>query len=107
MMAGSALTVCPTPELGPGERRVVRASGLELLVLNCAGELFAVDNRCSHEDSPLTDGELDETDCAVECPRHGSRLDLRTGRPLTLPAYEPIEVFPVTVINDVVTVEID
>ena len=41
MMARSALTVCPTPELGLGERRVVRASGLELLVLNCAGELFA------------------------------------------------------------------
>ena len=105
MMAGSAL-VCPAPELGPGERRVVRASGLELLVLNCAGELFAIENRCSHEDTPLADGELDETDCSIECPRHGSRFDLRTGRALNLPAYVPIEVFPVEVIDDVVTAEI-
>ena len=106
MMAGSALTVCSTPELGPGERRVVRDPGLELLVLNCAGVLFAVENRCSHEDTPLADGELDEPDCSIECPRHGSRFDLRTGRALNLPAYEPIEVFPVDVIDDVVTVEI-
>jgi 3-phenylpropionate/trans-cinnamate dioxygenase ferredoxin component len=51
--------------------------------------------------------ELNETNRSIECPRHGSRFDLRTGRPLNLPAYEPIEVFPVEVIDDVVTVEID
>jgi hypothetical protein len=41
-MAGSALSVCPAPEIVPGERRVVSAAGAELLVLNCAGELFEV-----------------------------------------------------------------
>lgn len=76
------------------------------MVLNCAEVLFAVENRSSHEDTPLADGELDETDCSIECPRHGSRFDLRTGWALNLPAYEPIEVFPVEVIDDVVTVEI-
>jgi 3-phenylpropionate/trans-cinnamate dioxygenase ferredoxin component len=107
MMAGSALSVCLASEIVPGERRVVSAAGVELVVLNCAGELFAIENRCSHEDTPLADGELDETDCSIECPHHGSRFDLRTGRALSLPAYEPIEVFPVEVIDDVVTVEID
>ncbi len=77
-------------------------------MLNCARGLFAVENRCSHEDTPLADGELDETDCSIECPRHGSRFDLRAGRGAEPPrAYEPIEVFPVEVIDDVVTVEID
>jgi 3-phenylpropionate/trans-cinnamate dioxygenase ferredoxin subunit len=105
-MAGSALTVCPTPEIAPGERLVVSTAGLELVVLNCAGELFAIENPCSHEDTPLADGELDQADCSLECPRHGSRFDLRTGRALNLPAYEPIEVSPVEVIDDVVTFEI-
>ena len=105
MSAG--LTVCSLPELAPGERRVVTAAGIELVVLNCAGDLFAIENRCSHQDTALADGELNETDRSIECPRHGSRFDLRTGRALNLPAYEPIEVFPVEVIDDVVTVEID
>jgi 3-phenylpropionate/trans-cinnamate dioxygenase ferredoxin component len=103
----AALTVCSLPELALGERRVVTVADIELVVLNCAGDLFAIENRCSHEDTPLADGELNEADRSTECPRHGSRFDLRTGRPLNLPAYEPIEVFPVEVIDDVVTVEID
>ncbi len=106
-MAGSALTVCPAPELAPGERCVVSAAGVELVVLNCAGELYAIENRCSHEDTPLADGELDPGDCSIECPRHGSRFGLRTGQALNLPAYEPIEVFRVEVIDDVVTIALD
>ena len=70
-------------------------------------EPIAIENRCSHEDTPLADGELDEPDCSIECPRHGSRVDLRTGRPLKTPGYEPIEVFQAEVIDAVVTVEID
>ena len=107
MMSRLSADRVPDPRLAPGERRVVSATRLELVVLNCAGVLFAVENRCSHEDTPLADGELDEPDCSIECPRHGSRVDLRTGRPLKLPGCEPIEVFQVEVIDDVVTVEID
>jgi 3-phenylpropionate/trans-cinnamate dioxygenase ferredoxin subunit len=106
-MASSSLPVCSVPELASGERRVVRTAGLELVVLNCGGRLFAIENRCSHEDTPLADGELDEADYSIECPRHGSRFDLRTGHPLSLPAYQPIDVFPVAVVGDMVTVEID
>lgn len=105
-MPGLALSVCPVQELPPGTRRVVEDNGLELVVLNCGGRLFAIENRCSHEDTPLADGERDEADCWIECPRHGSRFDLRTGRPLSLPAYLPVEVFPVEVEDGVVTVEL-
>ena len=69
-------------------------------------EPIAIENRCSREDTPLADGELDEPDCSIECPRHGSRVDLRPGRPLKS-RLEPIEVFQAEVIDAVVTVEID
>jgi 3-phenylpropionate/trans-cinnamate dioxygenase ferredoxin component len=106
-MSRASLTVCAAAELADGDRRVITAPGLEVLVLNCAGRLFGIENRCSHEDTPLADGALDQAACSVECPRHGSRFDLRTGQALSLPAYQPIEVFPVKVVGDVVTVEID
>ena len=99
-----ALSVCAVQELPPGRRRVVEDHGLEVLVLNCNGRLVAIENRCSHEDTPLADGEVDASGDWIECPRHGSRFDLRTGRPLNLPAYLPIEVFPVEVDDDLVTV---
>ena len=53
------------------------------------------------------DGELDEADCTIECPRHGSKFDLRSGKPLTLPAYEPVDTFPVSVQDGVIRVEVE
>lgn len=103
----TARAVCRLSELPPGTRRVVKAGPLAVLVLNCAGELFAVENRCSHEDAPLDDGELDEQSCWIECPRHGSRFDLRSGKPLSLPAYQPVEVFEVVVDDGTVVVEVE
>ncbi len=72
-----------------------------------AGEIFAIEDRCSHDDGELVEGELDEEDCAIECPRHGSRFDLRTGKPLNLPAYVPVDTFPVLVEDGVIRVEVD
>jgi 3-phenylpropionate/trans-cinnamate dioxygenase ferredoxin subunit len=80
---------------------------LEIAVVNCAGTLFAIEDRCSHDDGPLAEGELHEATCTIECPRHGSLFDLRTGRPTTLPAYEPIETFPVRVADGRVTVDVE
>ena len=107
MTAKTARTVCPASELPPGARKVFKAGELQVLVLNCAGELFAIENRCSHEDAPLDEGELDEQAYSIECCRHGSRFDLRTGRPLNLPAYQPVDVFDVVVEDGTVAVEIE
>ena len=52
-------------------------------------------------------GEFDQETCTVECPRHGSRFDLRTGKPLTLPAYVPVDTFPVSVEDGVIKLEVD
>lgn len=100
--------VCPLSELPPGAMRVFEHDDLEIAVVNCAGKLYAIEDRCSHDDGPLAEGELDQARCTLECPRHGSLFDLVSGRPLTLPAYEPVETFPVAVGDDgVVRVEVE
>ncbi len=99
--------VCPLAELGEGQTRLVEADGMKIGVFNCGGELFAIEDRCSHDDGPLAEGEFDPATCTVECPRHGSLFDLRSGRPKTLPAYQPVETFDVSVEDGVVKLEID
>ena len=66
------------------------------------GELYAIEDRCSHDDGPLVEGDWEPDDGVAICPRHGSRFDIRSGRPLSLPAYEPVETFPVRVEDGIV-----
>jgi 3-phenylpropionate/trans-cinnamate dioxygenase ferredoxin subunit len=106
-MAPEIIDVCPLSELPPGAKRIIQWEDLEIGVFNCNGELFAVEDRCSHDDGPLAEGEMDPENCTVECPRHGSLFDLRTGKPLTLPAYVPVDTFPVVVEDNVIKLEVD
>ena len=99
--------VCPIEQLPPGERKIVTWEDLEIGVFNCDGALLAIEDRCSHDDGPLVEGRLHEADCRIECPRHGSLFDLRTGAPKTLPAYEPIETFPVRIDGDLIKLEVE
>jgi 3-phenylpropionate/trans-cinnamate dioxygenase ferredoxin subunit len=101
------IDVCPVSELPPGSRRIVEWEDLEIGVFNCGGELLAIEDRCSHDNGPLAEGEFDEASCTVECPRHGSLFDLRTGAPKTLPAYVAVDTFPVRVQDDIVKLEVD
>lgn len=102
------ITVCRLSELPEGESRLVEADGRKIGVFHCAdGELFAIEDRCSHDDGNLADGEFDPEKCTVECPRHGSLFDLHTGKPMTLPAYVPIETFPVRVEDDMIKLEVE
>ena len=100
-------TVCTIEELPEGARKIVAVDGIEIGVFNCGGELLAIEDRCSHDDGPLAEGEFDTENCTVECPRHGSLFDLRTGKPKTLPAYVPVDTFPVVVEDDIVKLEVD
>ena len=101
------IDICRADELPSGEHRLVEWEDLEIGVFNCGGEILAVEDRCSHDNGNLVEGEWDPGECTVECPRHGSKFDLRTGKPLNLPAYVPIETFPVSVDGGVIRVEVD
>jgi 3-phenylpropionate/trans-cinnamate dioxygenase ferredoxin subunit len=91
----SELTVCPVEELPPGDVKIVRAGELAIGVYNLGGEYYAIEDRCSHDDGPLAEGDFDPDEGVAICPRHGARFDVRTGRPLSLPAYLPVDTFEV------------
>ena len=101
------IEICPIEALPPGGMRLITWEDLEIGVFNCAGEILAIEDRCSHDDGALVEGELDEDTCTIECPRHGSRFDLHTGKPVNLPAYVPIDTFPVTIEDGLIRVEVD
>ena len=99
--------VCPADELPPGSMKLVeRGTYDQVGVYNCDGELRAIEDRCSHDNGPLAEGEFDQTTCTVECPRHGSLFDLTTGRPKTLPAFQPVPTFPIAIEDDTITLEV-
>jgi 3-phenylpropionate/trans-cinnamate dioxygenase ferredoxin component len=101
------IEVCPLAELGPGTMRLVEHEGIKIGVFNCEGTLYAIEDRCSHDDGPLAEGEFSPETCTVECPRHGSLFDLTTGRPKTLPAYAPVRTFATAVVDDTIVLEVD
>jgi 3-phenylpropionate/trans-cinnamate dioxygenase ferredoxin subunit len=100
------LEVGPVEELPPGSVKIVVAGSIAVGVYNLDGEFYAIEDRCSHDDGPLAEGEFDPDEGVAICPRHGSKFDIRSGRPLTLPAYEPVETFPVRVEDGIVKVDI-
>jgi 3-phenylpropionate/trans-cinnamate dioxygenase ferredoxin component len=100
------LDVAPAAEFGPGSVKIVQIGWTSIGVYNCGGTLYALEDRCSHDDGPLCEGDWDEELCRVVCPRHGSSFDLRTGIPLSLPAFEPVATYPVVVEDGVIKVEV-
>ena len=100
------IEVAAADEFPPGSTKIVRHGSLFVGVYNCAGELYAIEDRCSHDDGPLCEGDWEQDECRVICPRHGSAFDLRSGRPLSLPAFEPVATFPVRVDDGVIRVEV-
>ena len=101
------IDVCPLSDLPPGATRIVEWEDLEIGLFNCKGQILAIEDRCSHDDGPLAEGEFDEDSCTVECPRHGSLFDLQTGNPKTLPAYQPVETFAVRVEDEIIKLEVE
>jgi len=94
--------VAQTAELGSGQRLLVEIDGRPIVVFNIAGTYFAIADTCTHDDGPLGEGELDGFE--VECPRHGARFDVRTGKVLCTPAVVDIPAFPVQVVGDEIQV---
>ena len=97
--------VCAFAEVPDDEALGVTVGPLDLAIARHGDEVFAVQDLCSHAAVALSEGEV--TDCSVECWLHGSRFDLRTGKPTGLPATEPVATFPVDVRDGDVYVDIE
>jgi 3-phenylpropionate/trans-cinnamate dioxygenase ferredoxin component len=93
-MSDTWVDVAPAGDVPPGERRVYEADGRFIAVYHAAGALYAIEDLCTHDGNPLSDGPVENL--AVICPRHGARFCLKTGAALCPPAYEPVRTFGVT-----------
>ena len=96
--------VCAESELGPGQAVKVIIDGEPVAVVKDAdGACHAVGGTCSHAEISLAEGFVEGTQ--IECWAHGARFDLATGRALTLPATDPIPVYPVSVVDGAIYVD--
>jgi 3-phenylpropionate/trans-cinnamate dioxygenase ferredoxin subunit len=96
------VTVATVDELMDGKPLIVYVDSEAIAVFNISGEYYAISDVCSHDDGPVAEGEL--ADFELECPRHGARFDLRTGKALSLPAVVDIPAYPVRVEGEEVQV---
>jgi 3-phenylpropionate/trans-cinnamate dioxygenase ferredoxin component len=96
---------CALSELTDSTPLRVEVDGLDVAVVLHEDEIFAIEDECSHAAVALSEGDVD--DCTIECWMHGSRFDLRTGKPTGPPATSPVPVFPVQVNGDDVLIDIE
>ncbi len=95
---------CALADLTPDAPLAVDVEGVEVAVVRHDDEVYAIQDECSHAAIPLSEGEVEG--CEIECWLHGSRFDLRTGKPSGLPATEPVPTYPVRVEGDDVLVDV-
>ena len=96
---------CAVSDVPTDEALGVTIGDYDVAIARHGEEFFAIQDECSHAAVPLSEGEVE--DCTVECWLHGSRFDLRTGKPTGLPATEPVATFPVEVRDDGVYVDVE
>ena len=96
--------VCAVSDVEDDAAITVEVDGESIAVVRTEGEFFAIRDECSHASVPLSEGDVE--DCAIECWLHGSRFDLRSGKPTGLPATKPVPVYPVRVDGDDVLVSL-
>ena len=97
--------VASRSELPPGGKKLADVDGRAIALFDVDGSVYAIDDVCTHDGGPLAEGQL--RGCEIECPRHGARFDVRTGRALSFPAFEPVTTHRVEVRGDDVFVAVD
>jgi len=98
------VVVCRVDDLAPGQARRFEVGSERIALVRVGDEFFALGDRCSHEDYSLSEGEVWSDECEIECPRHGSMFDLRTGAACSLPATKPVPAYEVEVVGGDVAV---
>lgn len=102
MVPATWIEVAQRSDLVEGAGLRVEIDGFPIALWNVAGEIYATQDSCTHEETSLSDGDL--WDDEVECPLHGAQFNVRTGAVLTLPAIFPLRTFPVKIEGDAVYV---
>jgi 3-phenylpropionate/trans-cinnamate dioxygenase ferredoxin component len=99
-----AIKICPLADLKPGKAIRVKVGDHAIAIVRTpSGEVKALDDKCSHGEISLSEGFVDEE--TIECWAHGAKFDLNTGKPLSLPAYEPVATYEVLIENDEIYLE--
>ena len=101
---GDLVVLCRLEELEGGSPLPVRTGPIDVVVVRVGDVVFAIEDRCTHQGTPLSEGIVSLEDCSIECWKHGSVFDLRTGEARSLPAREPARVFDVVLRGDDVCV---
>jgi 3-phenylpropionate/trans-cinnamate dioxygenase ferredoxin component len=101
-----AVRLCAREDLQPGSAKRFDLGAHRLVLVRVHDDFYALGDRCSHEDYSLSEGEVLEDECEIECWKHGSTFDLHTGEPCSLPATKPVPVYRVRLDGDDVIVEL-
>ena len=101
----SFVRACAVTDLEDAKPLAVTVGDTNVAIVKQGEDFYAIYDECSHAAIPLSEGDVEG--CLIECWLHGSTFDLRTGRPLALPATRPVPVFPLTIDGDRVLVDVD
>ncbi len=101
----SFIRACALSDLTDSVPLRVELDEVDVALVLHGEEIFAIEDECSHAAVPLSDGDVE--DCTIECFLHGSRFDLRTGKPTGMPAITPVPIYPVKVDGDDVLIDTD
>lgn len=97
------INVARIDEIPPGERLVVEIRRRWVAIFNVDGQFFAIEDRCTHDDGPLAEGEL--LGCEIICPRHGARFDIRDGKVMSAPALVDVPSYEIRVLGENVQIK--
>ena len=97
-------TLTGSHEIPAGRVAVFEVEGVRIALCNVNGTYYAIDDVCTHDGGALDQGELGGNE--IECPRHGARFDVRTGKVTRLPAFVPVETYPVRIEDGKVQVDV-
>jgi 3-phenylpropionate/trans-cinnamate dioxygenase ferredoxin subunit len=98
------IKVATLDEVPVGQSKLVEVDYVRVALFNLDGEIYAIEDVCTHDGGPLVEGTI-MNGCEVMCPRHGARFDIRTGKALSFPAFEPTNSYTVRVEGNNVFIE--
>jgi 3-phenylpropionate/trans-cinnamate dioxygenase ferredoxin subunit len=102
----SDVKVAKAGDIPSGTAKRVDVDGQRLCVVHIADDWYVIGDECSHADYSLSEGDVWEDEREIECPKHGSTFDLKTGEPQTLPATQPVPTYEVKIEGDDVVVTV-